>query len=330
MQLLGLGGAEVSGELGGGLRVLGVRVVGGGLGGGEGLHLLRCTVHGEGRQLGDAHVVAEGFLDVSSGPGAGEEGLDGAGLHLGQAGVVGAVVEVRVGGKVNQILGDVAGVLREHHAGILVSAVLTEEGQTIVEATDVPGIVEREGDHSLGDHSVEALDVILGEGGLVIVHEPGVVGVGNAVHLAVGASHGGDFQIAILLLDLLLGVRAELADALGLHQSAELIGGEHVDVRGGGRIGLDLGGSVALGEHVVLPSDLVLGVLLLEVGLDLAQPGVVAAVLVLLRGPHAQGHIFSAAGLCVAGIVGATTCGEGQQHSCGSSEADSLLPIDLH
>lgn len=40
VQLLSFGGAEVSRELSGGLRVLGVRVVSSGLGGGEGLHLL--------------------------------------------------------------------------------------------------------------------------------------------------------------------------------------------------------------------------------------------------------------------------------------------------
>lgn len=52
MQLLGFGGAKVGCELSGGLGVLGVRIVGGGLGGREGLHLLLLAVHGEGRQLG--------------------------------------------------------------------------------------------------------------------------------------------------------------------------------------------------------------------------------------------------------------------------------------
>ena len=61
-------------------RVLGVRVVSSGLGGGEGLHLLLLAVHGEGRQRGGGVVVTQGLLHVLSGPGTGEQHVGGASL----------------------------------------------------------------------------------------------------------------------------------------------------------------------------------------------------------------------------------------------------------
>ena len=88
--------SEVSRELSGGLRVLGVRVVSSGLGGGEGLHLLLLAVHGEGRQRGGGVVVTQGLLHVLSGPGTGEQHVGGAILDGCEAGSAIVVGEVRV------------------------------------------------------------------------------------------------------------------------------------------------------------------------------------------------------------------------------------------
>ena len=247
-------------------------------------------------------------------------------LRTGSAIVVG---EVRVGDHVSQVSGDIATVLREDHARVGVIALLAEQAQAVIEAIDVPGVGHREGDLGLGQDGIEVLGLVLGDLGLVVVHEPRVVGVRHAVDLAVGAGDGVDLEVAVLLLHLLLGVGAQLADGLGVHQNAQLIGCEHVDIGCGGRIGADLLGRVAFGDHVILPRDLVLRVSLGEVLFDLAQPvGVLG--LILLRSPHAQRDgLGGAVGLCAA-IVAGTASGERQKHSSSRSQTDSLSPIDLH
>ena len=330
MQLLGVGVAEVGCELSGGLGVLGVRVVSDSLGSCEGLHLLLLAVHGEGRQLSSGVVVAQGFLHVGCGPGAGEQHVGGAILNGGKAGSAVVVGEVRIGDHIDQIRSNIGAVLREDHACIGVIALLAKQAQTIIEAVDVPGILQGEGDLGLGKDGIEVLGLILGDLGLVVVHEPRVVGVRHTVELAIGTGDGIDFEVAVLFLHLLLGVGTQLANGLGVHQNAQLIGSEHIDIGRGGRIGADLLGSVTFGDDVVLPSDVVLWVILSEVLFDLAQPiGILG--LVFLRSPHAQGDVLSAGGTALAiAVGGAAACSERDQHcnSCGKS--DCLLPIDLH
>ena len=217
MQLLSFGGAEVSRELSGGLRVLGVRVVSSGLGGGEGLHLLLLSVHGEGRQRGGGVVVTQGLLHVLSGPGTGEQHVGGAILDGCEAGSAIVVGEVRVGDHINQIRGDIGAVLREDHACVSIIALLAEQAQAIIEAVDVPRILQGERDLGLGKDGIEVLGLILGDLGLVVVHEPRVVGVRHAIELAIGAGDGVDFEVTVLFLHLLLSVGAQLANGLGIH-----------------------------------------------------------------------------------------------------------------
>lgn len=180
----------------------------------------------------------------------------------------------------------------------------------------------------LGEHGVEVLGLVRGDLGLVVVHEPGVVGVRHAVELAVGAGDGVDFQIAVLFLDLLLGVGAQLSDATLFDEGAQLIGSEHVDIRGGSRIGGDVLGSVALRDDIVLPRDLVFRVSLGEVLFDLTQPiGVLG--LIFLWSPHAQRDGFGARRARGAVASGAARR-KRYQHGDSSRQSDCLLPIDLH
>ena len=58
---------------------------------------------------------------------------------------------------INQIRGDIGAVLREDHACVSIIALLAEQAQAIIEAVDVPRILQRERDLGLGKDGIEVL-----------------------------------------------------------------------------------------------------------------------------------------------------------------------------
>ena len=71
----------------------------------------------------------------------------------------------------DKIRGDIGAVLREDHACVSIIALLAEQAQAIIEAVDVPRILQGERDLGLGKDGIEVLGLILGDLGLVVVHE---------------------------------------------------------------------------------------------------------------------------------------------------------------
>src|SRR5699024_6565976 len=111
---------------------------------------------------------------------------------------------------------------------------VAEQGAAVaeVEGRQVPGVGEGEADHALGQHGVQALDVLFGKDALVIVHEPGVGGEGDAVDVIVygqGVKQG----LAVGGLDLIGVDAAELGDGAGVDQVGQNVVGEHEHVGAG-------------------------------------------------------------------------------------------------
>jgi len=331
VSLLSLSRTQVDGQSNSSLHVLAVGVDTDGLRACEGTHLLCFAVDGDGGQLGRTEVVAQSFLDSLGIPGAGEEGVDGALSQAGQAGTVGVHREVCVVVQVHQILGNCNGlVAAEVEAGGGIHAALTEDGAAVcvVESCDVPGVGQGECDLALLQHGVQRLHVVLAEDGGVIVHEPGVAGERHAVHAAVGAGDRVDHGIGVVVQDLIQVAAAQLCNGVCLHQGAQLVVCEHVDVGSCGDVLGDVLACVALGADLIGEGDVPLGVCIVELLAHGGQPAA-GIHLIFLGAPDLQGNVLhlngsslGAAGCCRRSSAGAAAAAGGQSSCCGQSAAN--------
>ena len=261
MQLLRLGAAQIDGQLDGLDHVLAVDVDPDGLAAGVGVHLLFHPVQGEGGQGRNAHVVAQDLFEGGSVPRTGEHRFDAAVTHTGQARAIGINDEVGVVVQVDQVVGDFHCIVTAKVGAQLFLGAVAEQGAAVaeVEGRQVPGVGEGEADHAFGQHGVQALDVLFGKDALVIVHEPGVGGEGDAVDVVVHRQRR-EQRLAVGGLDLVGVDAAELGHGPGVDQVVQHVVGEHEDVGAGLGILRDSGAGGGLVHDTIDIGDVPLGV----------------------------------------------------------------------
>ena len=160
---------------------------------GEGGHLDLLTVQGVGRQLAGGVVVAPNFISVVCTPGAVDASNQSAVLQLTGELLVLQGDEAGVLADINDSLGNISTrcfvpVADGVHAVISQAQV---QASASIEAVQVPAVGNVHGNLLAGvgcllQHRVKALDVVLGEEGLIIEHEVSVIsGQGVSIQLAV-------------------------------------------------------------------------------------------------------------------------------------------------
>ena len=251
-------------------QILGQLVEGGGLGGVglgldaqqlaavEGAHVIALAVHLEGGQVSGAQVVAQDAGHGLIGPGAGD--------HDGAAAVeAGAVRGAEVHGGVYQLLhalggdeavGAVEGILHGHEVAVRVGFPGGLAAGAEEEGSDVPGGgVGLHGEVLAGGLAVshqllQGIQVLLGDNGLVIVHEVAVIG-GQGVGIQLAVDGGSSHHTGIVSSGNSLGsLHAQLVQSAGLHQTGKLILREAEQVAAGFHVGDHLGSGVALAHRL--------------------------------------------------------------------------------
>ena len=164
-----------------------MRVIGNCLGPGKRLHLGVLPINVEHGDHGYPKIIAQGFFGVFGIPGAGEHHIH-AFAERAQTGAIIIVDEIGVMNQVDQVFCHVDGFVAGLDAGLLIETVFTKEGGAgrRIESGHIPGVRQREGDFGFLQHEIEGVDFLAAEFGFVIVDEPGVGLVGQAIILIVG------------------------------------------------------------------------------------------------------------------------------------------------
>ena len=174
---------------------------------GEGSHLDLLAVQGVGRQLAGSVIIAPNFSSVVCTPGAVNAGNQGAVLQLAGELFILQGKEAGVLADIDDSLGNVSArsfvpIADGAHAVISQAQV---QASASIEAVQVPAVSNVHRDFlacggCLLHHRVKALDVILGEEGLIIEHEVAVIsGQGVSIQLAVqGCSVNRSCSVAAL------------------------------------------------------------------------------------------------------------------------------------
>ena len=179
----------------------------------------------------------------------------------------------------------------------------------------------------------QVLHVLVGQDGLVVVHEVAVIrGQGECVHLA-SDLRSGDGAGVVSSFQSGSHIALQRGQALSLHQASQLVLCEAVDVGSGSDVSDDLGASVSLGNAFDLGVDHDAGVSVHE-SLDLSLEQIRNAF--LLGDPH--GDIVSTCqgvgdfAAVVGGVLGivsgvglATSSEQAQAHNQSQNQANDSL-----
>ena len=325
---------------------------------GEGSHLDLLAVQGIGRQLAGSVIIAPNFSSVVCTPGAVNASNQGAVLQLAGELFILQGEEAGVLADIDDSLGNVSArsfvpVADGVHAVISQAQV---QASASIEAVQVPAVSNVHRDFlacggCLLHHRVKALDVILGEEGLIIEHEVAVIsGQGVSIQLAVqGCSVNRSCSVAALDI---VSVQLNFLQGACLNQLVQLVISKCVNVSSGGGVGQDGILSLLFGLSAQVDGDLaaVIAVFFDKVISDGAQQ-----FLVFLGAPHGQGNVIgessgcsllqnvtivscgavggggfagscSAGGLCSGrGSCGAAACCQGQCHQGSCCKCELLF-----
>ena len=238
----------------------------------EGAQMIFFSVHLEGGQVRDAHVVAQVFLNLREVPGAADQDrrvlVELVGAAAAQ--VIGGIHQFLHALDGNQAVVAVESVAHGDEFAVIVGHPHAAAAGGEEEGSQVPGRslhFESEvllGSFAVGNQLLQGVNVFVRDDTLIIVHEVAVVR-SQRIGVQLFARSGGRNRARIIVgNDGLAGLLAQGIQSAGLYKAGELILREAVDVAAGFDVGDHLGGGIRFGNSlngsVELESEFIVGV----------------------------------------------------------------------